>query len=172
MTTRRAIRPRGDLASRSSFLGCSRSVASRTCTSIKESNTCHSHSRSSASARPSFGRSQTAGITKPFAVQGLVLPDALAGLDILAESPTGSGKTLAFGVPIVERTAGSNWRPGALVLVPTRELAIQVAADLRPIAKVKGLRVEVVYGGAPSVADQEGPRARTSSSRHPAGCTI
>jgi superfamily II DNA/RNA helicase len=92
---------------------------------------------------------ETAGITKPFAVQGLVLPDALAGLDILAESPTGSGKTLAFSVPIVERTAGSNSRPGALVLVPTRELAIQVAADIRPLAKVKGLRVEVVYGGAP-----------------------
>ena len=49
---------------------------------------------------------ETAGITHPFAVQGLVLPDALAGLDILAESPTGSGKTLAFSVPIVERTAG------------------------------------------------------------------
>jgi superfamily II DNA/RNA helicase len=92
---------------------------------------------------------ETAGITNPFAVQGLVLPDALAGLDILAESPTGSGKTLAFSVPIVERTAGSNARPGALVLVPTRELAIQVAADIRPLAKAKGLRVEVVYGGAP-----------------------
>jgi len=86
---------------------------------------------------------ETAGITHPFAVQGLVLPDALAGLDILAESPTGSGKTLAFSVPIVERTAGSNARPGALVLVPTRELAIQVAADIRPLAKVKGLCVEV-----------------------------
>jgi ATP-dependent RNA helicase RhlE len=92
---------------------------------------------------------ETAGITHPFAVQQLVLPDALAGLDILAESPTGSGKTLTFGLPLVERTAGSNARPGALVLVPTRELAIQVAADIRPLAKAKGLRVEVVYGGAP-----------------------
>ena len=77
------------------------------------------------------------------------MPDALAGLDVLAESPTGSGKTLAFALPIVERTAGSNARPGALVLCPTRELALQVAADIRPLAKAKGLRVETVYGGAP-----------------------
>ncbi|MDQ3068031.1 MAG: DEAD/DEAH box helicase, partial [Actinomycetota bacterium] len=92
---------------------------------------------------------ETTGITQPFSIQNLVLPDALAGLDILAESPTGSGKTLAFGLPLIERTAGSNARPGALVLVPTRELALQVAADLRPLAKAKGLRVETVYGGAP-----------------------
>ncbi len=92
---------------------------------------------------------QKQGITHPFAIQHLVLPDALAGLDILAESPTGSGKTLAFGLPLVERTAGSNARPGALVLVPTRELALQVAADLQPLAAVKGLKVVTVYGGAP-----------------------
>jgi superfamily II DNA/RNA helicase len=89
------------------------------------------------------------GITEPFAIQSLVIPDALAGLDILAESPTGSGKTLAFGLPIVERTAGRNAYPGALVLGPTRELAIQVAADLEPLAAAKGLRVTTVYGGAP-----------------------
>ncbi len=85
----------------------------------------------------------------PFAVQQLVLPDALAGLDILAESPTGSGKTLAFGLPLVERTANANRRPAALVLVPTRELATQVADDLRPLATAKGLRVATVYGGVP-----------------------
>ena len=89
------------------------------------------------------------GITHPFAIQGLVLPDALAGLDILAESPTGSGKTLAFGLPLVERTAGAGKRPGALVLVPTRELALQVAADLTPLARAKGVSVATVYGGAP-----------------------
>jgi superfamily II DNA/RNA helicase len=88
-------------------------------------------------------------IHHPFAVQQLVLPDALAGLDILAESPTGSGKTLAFGLPLVERTANANGRPAALVLVPTRELATQVAADLRPLAEAKGLRVATVYGGVP-----------------------
>jgi len=92
------------------------------------------------------------GITHPFAVQNLVLPDALAGLDILAESPTGSGKTLAFGLPLVERTAGAGKRPGALVLVPTRELALQVAADLTPLAAAKGVTVATVYGGAPIAA--------------------
>ena len=51
------------------------------------------------------------GITDPFAIQTLVLPDALAGLDVLAESPTGSGKTLAFGLPLIERTAGRNAFP-------------------------------------------------------------
>jgi superfamily II DNA/RNA helicase len=88
------------------------------------------------------------GITDPFAIQTLVLPDALAGLDVLAESPTGSGKTLAFGVPLLERTAGANARPAALVLVPTRELAIQVADDLTPLAAARGLKVATVYGGA------------------------
>jgi superfamily II DNA/RNA helicase len=89
------------------------------------------------------------GITHPFAIQNLVLPDALAGLDILAESPTGSGKTLAFGLPLVERMSSTSPRPGALVLVPTRELALQVAADLEPLAAAKGLRIVTVYGGAP-----------------------
>jgi ATP-dependent RNA helicase RhlE len=87
------------------------------------------------------------GIEAPFAVQSLVLPDALAGLDILAGSPTGSGKTLAFGIPMVERTAGAAGRPSALVLVPTRELASQIVADLQPIAASRGLRVAAVYGG-------------------------
>ena len=91
----------------------------------------------------------TANIHQPFAVQALVLPDALAGLDVLAESPTGSGKTLAFGLPLVERTAGSGALPGALVLVPTRELATQVADDLRAVATAKGLRIATVYGGTP-----------------------
>src|SRR2546430_2616470 len=88
------------------------------------------------------------GIRAPFAIQQDVLPDALGGLDILAESPTGSGKTLAFGLPIVERTASGSARPGALVLVPTRELALQVAADIEPLAAAKGLKVVTVYGGA------------------------
>src|SRR5207248_3612199 len=57
------------------------------------------------------------GITSPFAIQDLVLPDALAGLDILAAAPTGSGKTLAFGLPLIMRTAGAGGHPSALVLV-------------------------------------------------------
>jgi len=88
-------------------------------------------------------------ILHPFEIQELVLPDALAGLDILARSPTGSGKTLAFAVPIVERVTTKDVRPAALVLVPTRELAAQVGAVLHLLAPVKGLTVATVYGGVP-----------------------
>ncbi|HEY6962318.1 MAG TPA: DEAD/DEAH box helicase [Gaiellaceae bacterium] len=87
------------------------------------------------------------GVTAPFAVQSLVLPDALAGLDVLAASPTGSGKTLAFGIPVVERITGAHGRPAALVLVPTRELASQVVEELEPLAAARSLRVAAVYGG-------------------------
>src|SRR5947209_19495104 len=88
-------------------------------------------------------------IEEPFRIQTLVLPDALAGLDVLAKSPTGSGKTLAFAVPIVERTTTADARPSALVLVPTRELAAQVTAEFEPLARAKGLSVASVYGGKP-----------------------
>jgi superfamily II DNA/RNA helicase len=88
-------------------------------------------------------------IHEPFRIQELVLPDALAGLDVLAKSPTGSGKTLAFGLPIVERTEATGARPSALVLVPTRELAAQVTADLESLARAKNLSVAVAYGGMP-----------------------
>jgi ATP-dependent RNA helicase RhlE len=88
-------------------------------------------------------------ITEPFWIQELVLPDALAGLDVLAKSPTGSGKTLAFALPIVERTAPGDARPTALILVPTRELAAQVAAELESLAGARKLSVAVVYGGMP-----------------------
>jgi len=100
-------------------------------------------------------------IITPFAVQSLVLEDALAGVDILAASPTGSGKTLAFGIPVVERTAPSGNRPGALVLVPTRELASQVVEDLRPHAKAKGLTIAAVYGGTAL-----GPQAKRAKHAH------
>ena len=88
------------------------------------------------------------GIHIPFPIQTLVLPDALAGLDVLAKAPTGSGKTFAFGLPILERAEPADGEPSALVLVPTRELAAQVAAELEPLAKLKKLRVAAVYGGA------------------------
>jgi ATP-dependent RNA helicase RhlE len=87
------------------------------------------------------------GIRSPFAIQALVLPDALAGVDVLAASPTGSGKTLAFGIPMIERTAGTSAHPGALVLVPTRELASQIVDELQPLARSRGLRIAAVYGG-------------------------
>ncbi len=88
------------------------------------------------------------GIEQPFAVQGMVIPDVLAGHDVLAQSPTGSGKTLAFGVPLVELLKDSDARPSALVLAPTRELAIQIVDDLRPIAHARALSIAPVYGGA------------------------
>ena len=88
-------------------------------------------------------------ITEPFPIQALVLPDALAGIDVLAKSPTGSGKTLAFAIPIVERTVATDPRPSALVLVPTRELAAQVTDELEALAPTKGLKVAAAYGGVP-----------------------
>jgi superfamily II DNA/RNA helicase len=92
-------------------------------------------------------------IHSPFEIQELVLPDALEGRDVLARSRTGSGKTLAFGVPIVERLKPSGPRPAALVLVPTRELAVQVTEEISAVAKAKGLRIASVYGGV-SIRDQ------------------
>ncbi len=99
-------------------------------------------------------------IHTPFAIQAIALEDALRGRDILAAAPTGSGKTLAFGLPIVERAVAGGRRPAALVLVPTRELASQVAADLQPLARVKRLGVAAVYGGAPLPAQAK--RARSA----------
>jgi superfamily II DNA/RNA helicase len=91
-------------------------------------------------------------IVSPFRIQTLVLPDALAGRDVLAKAPTGSGKTLAFGVPVVERTDPASATPSALVLVPTRELALQVADELESFAGAKGLKVGLAYGGTPVAA--------------------
>jgi len=88
-------------------------------------------------------------IVEPFRIQSLVLPDALAGRDVLAKAPTGSGKTLAFGIPLVERVARDGKPPEALVLVPTRELALQVADAIQTFATAKSIRVGVAYGGAP-----------------------
>ncbi len=88
------------------------------------------------------------GISEPFPVQRMVIPDVLAGHDVLAQSPTGSGKTLAFGIPMVERLKGADVRPSALVLAPTRELASQIVDDLREIAHSRALSIAAVYGGA------------------------
>jgi superfamily II DNA/RNA helicase len=86
-------------------------------------------------------------ITTPFSIQALVIPDALAGHDVLAKSPTGSGKTLAFAVPIVQRVEAGDQRPSVLVLVPTRELATQVAMEFADVGRTHGLKVAAVYGG-------------------------
>ncbi|MGH3103491.1 MAG: DEAD/DEAH box helicase [Gaiellaceae bacterium] len=100
------------------------------------------------------------GIHTPFRIQALVLPDAMAGLDVLAKSPTGSGKTLAFALPIVERIEPDSARPSALVLVPTRELAAQVSEELEAIAPARGLRAAAVYGGVSIGAQAK--RAKTA----------
>jgi ATP-dependent RNA helicase RhlE len=97
-------------------------------------------------------------IADPFEVQRLVLPDALAGRDVLAKSRTGSGKTLAFAIPIVERLEVDMHRPAALVLVPTRELAVQVTGEMHDLAAARNLRVASVYGGVS--LDKQAERAR------------
>jgi ATP-dependent RNA helicase RhlE len=86
-------------------------------------------------------------ITEPFPVQQLVVRDALAGHDLLVQSPTGSGKTLAFGIPLVERIERGAGHTSALVLAPTRELAGQIVEELRSVADARGLRIAAVYGG-------------------------
>src|SRR5512134_248003 len=88
-------------------------------------------------------------IHEPFPIQTQVLGHALAGRDVLAKAPTGSGKTLSFAIPIVELLDAREHRPSALVLVPTRELASQVATQLAAIAAPGELEIATVYGGVP-----------------------
>src|SRR5688572_1597423 len=89
------------------------------------------------------------GIVEPFAIQRLSIADALAGRDVCVKAKTGSGKTLAFGLPMLERLDRAEPRkPRGLVLVPTRELALQVHDVLEPLAAAIGSRVVAVYGGA------------------------
>ena len=93
------------------------------------------------------------GITTPFPIQALCIPPALTGQDLCGKAKTGSGKTLAFGLPLLMRAgAGKPGRPTALVLVPTRELAVQVCKALKPLGTAQGLRVVALYGGAPMEA--------------------
>ncbi|TDE01631.1 DEAD/DEAH box helicase [Jiangella asiatica] len=92
------------------------------------------------------------GIVEPTPVQAAVVPDALAGRDVLGRARTGSGKTLAFGLPILARLEGERSQPNhprALIIVPTRELAGQVTQALEPLAETLRLRMVTVYGGAP-----------------------
>ncbi len=89
------------------------------------------------------------GISDAFPIQELTIPDALKGLDVCGKAQTGSGKTLAFGLPTVQRMEpGGKKAVDSLILVPTRELAIQVLGELEPLAKAKGLRSMAVYGGS------------------------
>ncbi|MDR2723538.1 MAG: DEAD/DEAH box helicase [Cellulomonadaceae bacterium] len=104
-----------------------------------------------------------AGITSPFPIQAASLPDSLAGRDVLGRGRTGSGKTIAFALPVVTRLADANRsgsgrrqtnatrqaprRPRALILAPTRELALQIDATTAPLAAALGLRTTTVFGG-------------------------
>ncbi|HVA52062.1 MAG TPA: DEAD/DEAH box helicase [Acidimicrobiales bacterium] len=97
------------------------------------------------------------GITTAFPIQALTIADALAGRDVCGKAKTGSGKTLGFGLPMLQRIAatespkvggGHAARPRGLVLLPTRELAVQVYEVLKPLGAALGLRVTSVYGGA------------------------
>lgn len=91
-----------------------------------------------------------AGIAAPFPIQAVTLPDALAGRDVLGRAQTGSGKTLAFGLAMLTRLAGETAapkRPRGLVLVPTRELAMQISDALAPFARALGLWCRTVVGG-------------------------
>jgi len=93
---------------------------------------------------------QRQGLTTPTPVQAAVIPDALAGRDVLARARTGSGKTLAFGLPLVARLSRGRSHPKAprgLVIVPTRELATQVRRAMEPVAEAARLRLATVYGG-------------------------
>jgi len=87
------------------------------------------------------------GIDQPFPVQQMVIRDALAGHDLLVQSPTGSGKTLAFGVPLADRVEPGAKHLSALVLAPTRELASQIVDELTSVAESRRLRIAAVYGG-------------------------
>jgi superfamily II DNA/RNA helicase len=89
-------------------------------------------------------------IETPTPVQSVLIPDAMAGHDVLGRAQTGSGKTLAFGIPVVARLAGEKsriHRPRALIILPTRELAAQVERSLELVARAVGLRLTTVYGG-------------------------
>jgi superfamily II DNA/RNA helicase len=91
------------------------------------------------------------GITRTFAIQELTLPLALAGHDLIGQARTGTGKTLGFGVPMLQRVVppgeGGDGVPQALVVVPTRELCVQVSRDLAAAGARRGIRVQAIYGG-------------------------
>ena len=98
-----------------------------------------------------------AGITHPFPIQSMTLPVALGGHDIIGQAKTGTGKTLGFGIPAIQRVIAPDdeayaslavpGAPQALIVVPTRELAVQVAGDLSTAAKRRGARIVTIYGG-------------------------
>jgi superfamily II DNA/RNA helicase len=99
------------------------------------------------------------GITVPFPIQRICLPDGLAGRDVLAQAPTGSGKTLAFAIPIVQAVTADSPTPAAIILVPTRELAVQVTEEFHMLLDDSRVRVVSVYGGT-NIATQADKAAK------------
>jgi superfamily II DNA/RNA helicase len=97
------------------------------------------------------------GITRPFPIQTMTLPVALSGHDVIGQAKTGTGKTLGFGIPVLQRVVAPGeegfdaleapGKPQALVVVPTRELAVQVSGDLQVAGRLRGVRVLTIYGG-------------------------
>ncbi len=99
---------------------------------------------------------ESQGITTPFPIQTMTLPDAVDGVDITGKAQTGSGKTLAFGIPMIMKVGPAQpKKPHGLILVPTRELASQVTKTLEPLLKLRNLTAVAVYGGAPMGAQIE-----------------
>ncbi len=90
------------------------------------------------------------GISEPFEIQKITIPDILKGRDVCGKAKTGSGKTIAFGLPLIQLLQASKpGEPRGLALVPTRELAVQVCKELEPLALKKDLKVKAIYGGSP-----------------------
>ncbi|MCB0907125.1 MAG: DEAD/DEAH box helicase, partial [Nocardioidaceae bacterium] len=96
------------------------------------------------------------GITTPFPIQEMTLSVALLGTDLIGQARTGTGKTLAFGIPVLQRSVAPHdpdyaelpqGKPQALIVAPTRELALQVSGDLALAGADRGMRVLTVYGG-------------------------
>ena len=92
---------------------------------------------------------KASGFNAPFPIQEAVIPLALTGVDIIGQAKTGTGKTLGFGLPIIDLLSRGDGLPHALVVVPTRELGIQVAEELTKLSVGKKLRVTAIYGGRP-----------------------
>jgi ATP-dependent RNA helicase RhlE len=118
--------------------------------SPKKSNSRSTHIATFAdlgTSKPVVDALRARSIVEPFPVQQMVISDALAGHDLLVQSPTGSGKTLAFGVPMVDLLDPGAYGPQALILAPTRELASQIVDELEGLAKARKLWIAAVYGG-------------------------
>jgi ATP-dependent RNA helicase DeaD len=99
------------------------------------------------------------GYAAPTDVQAETIPRAMTGRDLVVQSRTGTGKTAAFGIPMVEKVEAGREGVQAVVLAPTRELALQVAQEIAEIGRGRGVKVEVIYGGDSMDRQLEGIRA-------------